>query len=307
MSLLPPLLPKLNGGRPAAGSVGQAAATIRLGARVVAITGADLLIETGHGRALLQGAPALRPGAALLLEVQHPEPALARTGRVVAVGQQRLEPPLPVRLHPVSPSPTAATMRSAAALEVSLRTLGPDGRPTTPAFPARLAVPEPAPALPGSSAMVVSPSGGAARGSALPGASSPADTVLPTNAAVAPTAGRPAAARGLTGPSTASAVTRAPPAPTPLALAQQPGVPAGPGHLIEVVVLPRDALGRILLRAPAFTFQVDTPVDLPVGARLQLSLPGPPRSSAAPLQAGPLEAVRTLAASLAHTPDRRSR
>jgi flagellar biosynthesis protein FlhG len=88
-------------------------------------------LETGHGRALLQGAPSLRPGAGLILELQHAEPAAARAGRLLAVGQQRLEPPLPVRLQSASSIQPAATVRTAATLAVSLRALGPDNSPTT--------------------------------------------------------------------------------------------------------------------------------------------------------------------------------
>jgi hypothetical protein len=105
MTILPPLLPELDGGRLAAVSPGLATATIRIGARVVGIAGADALIETAHGRALLQGAPGLRPGAALVLELQRGEPASARTGRVVAVDAQRLEP---------SPAGTLAARAAAA-------------------------------------------------------------------------------------------------------------------------------------------------------------------------------------------------
>jgi hypothetical protein len=64
MIVLPPLLPELDGGRPTAGSLGPAAATIRLGARVIAIAGADAVIETAHGRVLLQecrGCDPVRP------------------------------------------------------------------------------------------------------------------------------------------------------------------------------------------------------------------------------------------------------
>jgi hypothetical protein len=64
-------------------------------------------------------------------------------------------------------------------------------------------------------------------------------------------------------------------------------------------VLPRDALGRTLLRAAGLTLQVEPSLDLPAGARLQLSAPaGQTQLGAALPQTGPLEAVRTLAASL---------
>ena len=300
MSILPPLLPELDGSRPAAASLGPAAATTRLGARVVAIVGADALVETRHGRALLQGAPPLRPGVALVLELQHAAPAPAQTGRLLGVGQQRLEPPLAVRLQLVSPTQPAATVRSAAPLEVSLRVIGADDRPSTPAFAARLVVPlpEPGPVASGSSATMASPAGGAVvRGGVSSGPSGRADAVLPANTAGAPVTSRPAAA--LAGPGAGSAGREATPTVLPSALPERTGILMAQRQGVEAVVLPRDVLGRTLLRAAGFTFQVETPVDLPVGARLQLTLPAElARPSAAPLQGGSLEVVRTLAALL---------
>jgi hypothetical protein len=296
MSLLPPLLPEVDGSRPAAG---RAAPVIRLGATVVASAGSDALIDTGHGRALLQGAPSLRAGAAVVLELPHAAPAPARTGRLVAVDQHRFEPPLPIRVQTVSPARPAATVRSAGTLDVSLRPLGADGRPTMPAFTARLVVPAPEPGS-GTSGSGAPPSGGAAsRGSVSPGASRPAAPASPSNTAVAPVTSRPAAAPtgGLPGPSAGSAAAAAAPASAPVAMADPPGLLAAQSRTIEVIALARDALGRTLLRGAGFSFRADTPVDLPVGARLQLILPaGLVRSSPAPLQAGALEAVRTLAA-----------
>jgi hypothetical protein len=117
---------------------------------------------------------------------------------------------------------------------------------------------------------------------------------------------RPAAAIPLppAGPNAGSVATGATPLTTQIAVPEQLGVPAAQGHPIEVLVLPRDALGRALLRAAGLIFQVETSVDLPVGARLQLTLPGGlVRSSPAPLQGVPLEAVRTLVASLRERPE----
>ena len=95
------------------------------------------------------------------------------------------------------------------------------------------------------------------------------------------------------GPATVS--TGLPPAPP--AILDHLGTLAAQGRALEAVVLPRDALGRTLLRAAGLTMWVDTPLDLPAGARLQLSLPAAPaRFGLALPEAGPLEAVRTLAA-----------
>ncbi len=295
--VLPPLLPELDGGRPAAGSLASAAATVRLGARVIAIAGADALIETAHGRVLLQEAPALRPGASLVLELQHANPALVRTGRLVAIGEQRLDPAVPVRLQPAPVKQDAATVRPAAALEVSVRAVDPDGRPFTPALIARLSVPPPEP---GSASPQSSPAwatGGAAGRASVPAATSGAiNHVPPTSAGVGPASGPLAALLGgptASGPATAGSVLSV----SPPAILEPLGTLGAQGQALEAVVLPRDALGRTLLRVAGLTLQVDPSLDLPAGARLQLSLPADPaRSSAASLRASPLDAVRTLAA-----------
>jgi hypothetical protein len=294
MSILPLLpAPGIEAGRPAAGLLGTTTAMIQLGARVVGLVGSDPLIETGHGRALLHGAPALRAGADLVLELPHRDAALAHSGRLVAIEGQRLEPPLPIRMQPEPPS-QAVTVRSAAPLEVSVRALGPDGRPLAPAFTARLSVPLAESASPGSGTAAV-PSGEAAiRAGLLPATSGPGAGASPIDAAVAPVTGRPAAAP--------AALPAGPPANAadPSSTVRMPfaadGGGAAHGQVIAATMLPRDALGRSLLRAAGVTWQVEPLVDLPAGARLQLSLPaGLPGSSAA-LQAGPLEAARTLAA-----------
>jgi hypothetical protein len=305
MSILP-LLPEpgVDGGRPAAGLLGAATATIRLGARVVALVGADALLDTAHGRALLRGAPALPPGTDLVLELPRTDPALVRTGRLVALGEQRLEPPLPVRLQPVPPAQAAAEVRSATPLEVSVRALGPDGQPIPPAFAVRLSVPlpDPAPAVPGGGALTAMVSGGAAaRAGVFPGA--PAEAPGSPTAA-APVTSQPAAAPA--GPPTVlTAATTGTPSPmTRTSMPEHLGVLAARGQTIEAIVLSRDAPGPTLLRAAGVTLQVDAPLALPAGARLQLSLPaGPAGPGAAPLQAGPLEAARTLAACLREQAD----
>ena len=304
MIVPPPLLPELDGGRPAASSLGSATATIRLGAQVVAIKGADALIETAQGRALLQGAPALRPGMTVVLELQHTDPALPRPGHLVAVDDERLEHALPVRLRPAPLAQAAATVRAAAALEVSVRPVGPDGRSMTPALIARLSVPPPEPgsASPGSSPAL--PSGGAAARSTFPLATgSPAGPVTPTNnGTTQPTSWLAAGLAQPAAPGPATAATGPPVAPA--ALLGHLGALAAQGRALEAVVLPRDALGRTLLRAAGLTLQVDTPLDLPPGSRLQLSLPAEPaRSGVALLQAGPLDAVRTLATWLRAQPE----
>lgn len=273
------------------------AATIRLGARVIAIAGADAMIETAHGRVLLQGVSGLRPGATLLLELQHPDPALARTGRVVAIGEQRLDRAAPVRLQPVPPTQVAAAVRPAAALEVSVRPVGPDGRPITPAFIARLSVPPPEP---GSASPQSSPAlaagGAAGRANVPPAISGSVGHAPPTSTGIAPATSPMAAVLAApTGPGPATAGSGLS-APLP-AILEHLGSLTAQGQALEAVVLPRDALGRTLLRAAGLTLQVDTSLDLPAGARLQLSLPSEPaRFDAALLRAGPLDAVRTLAA-----------
>jgi hypothetical protein len=302
MIVLPPLLPELDGGRLAPGAPAPGAATIQIGARVVAIKGADALIETAHGRGLLQGAPGLRPGVALVLELPHADPALARTGRVVMVGERRLEPGLPVRLQPVPSTEAAATVRAAAALEVSVRPVGPDGRPVAPALSARLSVPAPQSESGSAENSPVLPSGGtAARAGVPPGMSGPASPVPPVDPGSAPVSSRLAPVLGPPiAPGPATAATGPPPAPQ--AILAQLSVFAAQGQALEAVVLPGDALGRTLLRAAGLTLQVDPSLDLPAGARLHLSLPAglslpatPTRSDAA-IQTRPLDAVRTLAA-----------
>jgi hypothetical protein len=281
MIVVPALLPELDGAQPAAASLGPDAATIRLGARVVAVAGMDALIETAHGRVLLQGAPQLRPGATLVLELPRADPAPARTARMVADGEQRLEPALPVRLAPVPATQAAATIRTAAALEVSVRPLDPDGRPIAPALTARLSMPPPAS---GAAAPTIPalPSGGAvARASVPPATSGPIGPVPPTSTGSAPA----------TGP--LAAVLASPAAPG--AATEHLGALAAQGQVLEAVVLPRDPLGRTLLRAAGLILQVDSSLDLPAGARLQLSLPGGPARPDAAIQTGPLDAVRTLA------------
>jgi hypothetical protein len=222
----------------------------------------------------------------------------------VAVGDQRLEPALPVRLQPAPPGETAPILRSATALEVSVRALGADGRPTTPAFTARLSVALPEPAAPGGGATTFLPPGGAAPPANVPTlARGPAESLPPTNAVAAPPVNPAATPRsGQQAPTTTPHPGPGPSvvmSPAATAAPATLGAHAAQGHALEVIVLPRDALGRTLLRAAGVTLQLDTPVDLPAGARLQLTVPaGTTGAGAASLQAGPLEAVRTLAAAL---------
>jgi hypothetical protein len=264
----------------------------------------DALIETAHGRALLHGAPGLRPGAALVLELQHADPALARTGRVVMVGERRLDPGLPVRLQPVRSTEAAATVRAAAALEVSVRPLGSDGRPIAPALIARLSVPAPeSEAGSAQNGPVLSSGGAAARAGVPPATSVPVSSVPAMDTGSAPVSSRLATALAPpAAPGPATATTGSPAAPQAI-LAHLGGF-AAQSQALEAVVLPRDGLGRTLLRAAGLTLQVDTPLDLPTGARLQLSLPADPtRFGAAPTEAGPLVAVRTLTAWLREQAD----
>ena len=266
MTILPPLLPELDGGRPAAVSLGSATATIRLGARVVGIAGVDALIETAHGRALLQGAPGLRPGAALVLELQRADPALARTGR----GDDRSmrSDSSPACRYACSPRrrrdcPDGAR---ATALEVNVRPVGPDGRAIAPALIVRLSVPPPEPGSGSPGAARFCPRAGRlsrqrpARDE-RPGQPGGAHQHWHRTGVESAGGGAGLAHRAGTG-DRVDQLAAAPPA-----ILDHLGALAAQGRALEAVVLPRDALGRTLLRAAGLTLQVDTPLDLPAGAR----------------------------------------
>jgi hypothetical protein len=218
------------------------------------------------------------------------------------IGERRLDPGLPVRLQPMPSTEAAAKVRAAAALEVSVRPLGPDGRPFAPALIARLSVPGPQAGSGAAQNSPVLPSGGAAARAGVPPAiSAPASPVPLVDTGSTPVSSRPAtmlAPPAAPGPAHAATGSR----PAPQAILAHLSVTAH-GQALEAVVLPRNALGRTLLRAAGLTLQVDPSLDLPAGARLHLSLPAglslpaaaPVRSDAA-IQTGPLDAVRTLAA-----------
>jgi hypothetical protein len=187
-------------------------------------------------------------------------------------------------------------VRGAAGLEVSVRPVGPDGRAIAPAFTVRLSVPPPGPEPGSAQHSPVVPSGGAAaRAGDLPATSGPASPVPPIDPGTTPVSSRLAAVLASpTAPGPATAATGSPAAPQ--AILTHLSVVAAQSQALEAVVLPRDALGRTLLRSAGFTLQVDTPLDLPTGARLQLSLPAGSARSDAAIQSGPLDATRTLAA-----------
>ena len=187
------------------------------------------------------------------------------------VGERRLEPGLPVRLQPVPSTEAAATVRAAAALEVSVRPLGPNGRsdragpertPERARAGFRVGLAQNSPVLPSG--------GAAARAGVPPATSGPASPVSPIDtgsAAVSTWLATTLAPPTAPGPATAA--TGSPPAPQ--AILAHLSALAAQGHALEAVVLPRDALGRTLLRAAGLTLQVDPPLDLPAGARLHLS------------------------------------
>jgi hypothetical protein len=180
-----------------------------------------------------------------------------------------------------------------------VRPLGPDGRPIAPALIVRLSVPLPQPGSGSPRSNPVLASSGASASTGVPPATSgPARHALPPNTGIPAATTRPVAAlTPPTVPGPATAATGLPSAPP--AILEHLSVLAAQGRALEAVVLPRDALGRVLLRVAGLALRVDTPLDLPVGARLQMSLPaGPARFGLALPKAGPLEAVRTLAASL---------
>src|SRR5690606_16096290 len=310
---LPPLLPEpgLDGGRAAGASIRSSDAVVRLVGRIVASTGADLLIQTAQGRAVLQGAPPLREGATLILESARNDPAPERTGRLVSVDRQRLEPPVPIRLRPVpAPPPQAKPPRPAAGVDVELRPIGPEGRPQGPRLTARL-VPVPERAAfesgrqwPGSSAAPTP----VERGSVPASGNAPARTPLPLGGAsvpatpranpTAPASSAPATPRASPAAPASSAPTTPSTASNPAASAHgrvpEPAKARALRHTIEVAVVRRDERGRVLLHGAGVTFVVETRLELPVGARLQLAIATSPAGAQPPFGSGPLEAVREL-------------
>ena len=285
--------------RPAAGSLGPATATIRLGARVIAIAGADALIETSAR----PGAAARRAGTA----------TWCGPGRGAAARRSRAGAHRPCRrgrraATRASPASTPAARAVDAGCRDRARCRGARGQraPGRPGWPDDHARLDRAPERAAARARVgLAPEqpGFALRRSRRP-RQRPAAHERP---------GRPRHADQhwrRTGdrvgwrhywPRLLRQVRRP----------RRPAVPAGPRSDPRASRRPgRAGSGtsrRWCCRAtrsaapccapPDSTLQVDTTLDLPAGARLRLSLPaGSARSGAALLQAGPLDAVRTLAA-----------
>lgn len=308
-------LPVLPQGLPAGVDPGPspAAATvapgglIRLAARVLAITRRGPLVATGRGQMVLQGAPALRPETSLILELRSAEDP--RAGRLLAAGQHRFDPPVPVRLQPAAPEPPAV-VRSSHGIEVILRPIGADGRPSAPAFTARLVVPPPAPSQAGA-AVPPAPAAGATVASPPPTAGATSASAAPGSPLPVPTPTAPAAGLRARSAAAAPSTGREPAAPTPPRSGGAPAPAIDPlrgaapsGRPIEVEAVRRDALGRFILRAAGLALHVETAVELPLGARLLLALPAgrPPLGSmfrsTGPDGDGLLGAVRWLVETL---------
>lgn len=281
---LPPALAALLQTRqPAAESVlgaGPGRASQPATAVVLALTRQGALIESAGKRWLVSGAPPLPHGATLTLE-HAAAGAAPQPARLLAIGARALAPPVAIRLQPVvsrptEPPPAESGPRDARAVQVEARLIGPAGRPLGPAVTvsvaaAPAAIPEAARALPPASA-------GAAAGPAV--APSAAGNAQPSAAALA-------------GAPTAPAREAAPPVP-----AAQPPPRIGAGATMPAEVVERDPQGRLLVQSGALRLRLDTPLDLPLGARLALALPQglPPPSGAPPAPAA--DPVQRLIAAL---------
>src|SRR5690606_25890736 len=133
----------------------------------------------------------------------------------------------------------------------------------------------------------------------LGGASVPA---TPRANPTAPASSAPATPRSSLAAPVSSAPTTPMTAPNPGASAHgqgpEPAQALALRHTIEVAVVRRDERGRVLLHGAGVTFVVETRLELPVGARLQLAIATSPAGAQPPFGSGPLEAVRELGAAL---------
>src|SRR5690606_4762348 len=148
------------------------------------------------------------------------------------------------------------------------------------------------------------------RGSVPASGNAPARTPLPLGGAsvpatpraspTAPASSAPATPRSSPAAPVSSAPTTPMTAPNPGASAHgqgpEPAQALALRHPIEVAVVRRDEQGRVLLRGAGVTFVVETRLELPIGARLQLVIATSPARAQAPFGSGPLEAVRELGA-----------
>jgi hypothetical protein len=265
-------------------------------ATVLALTRQGPLIEAAGHRWLVSGAPPLARGAALTLDhlAARPQPHAAR---LLAIDARTLSAPLAVRLQPAAAPaaaapPASSVPHSSGAVQVEARLIGPAGRALGPVVtlslsaaaasspPANAAPPPPPGSAPVGPAPAPPP---AAVAAGFPAAGpSPSATALPapppTAAASPPVAAAPA-------PSSAAA----PPVPAVAAAPSSTTAPAplAAGATLPAAVADRDARGRLLLQSGDLRLRVETPLDLPLGARLTLVLPQglPPLSEAPPAPA----------------------
>ena len=206
-----------------------------VGATVIAITRQGPLIEAGGQRYLLQGAPPLPAGATLSLDLAGAG-RQAMPGRLLAAAGSTLEPPVAIRLQPAPPSLDARMPAGSAR------------QPGVGAAPAvRAGVPAGVPAGVQVEARRLGPDG------------HPAGPPITIRLTAGPAPGNdPDGRRG----AAAGQPARGSPAQT---------VPAGSPLTAEVDG--PDPSGRLLLRAAGLTLRLETAVDVPAGARLQLFLP----------------------------------
>ena len=208
--------------------------------------------------------------------------AAPQAARLLAIGARALAAPVAIRLQPVDsrpgePPPAESGPREPRAVQAEARLIGPAGRPLGPAVAISLAAAPPA--IPEAARPIPPARAGAA--------AEPA--VAPPAAGTA----RPAAA-ALAGAPIAVARQAAPPIPA----AQPPPPRIAAGALLPAEVVERDPQGRLLLQSGALRLRLETPLDLPLGARLALALPQglPPPSGALPAPAA--DPVQRLIAAL---------
>ncbi len=245
--LAPPPAAAPVGNQPLAGSPpgpGQnRAAGQPTSATVVAITRQGALIAAGGQRFLVQGAPPLPAGATLSLDLAGAG-RQAGSGRLLAIAGQALEPPIAIRLQ-AAPPPTS-TPTSAP---------GPAGSAPRPAAGAPAGVPAGVP-------------GGVPAG--VPGGVQVAARLLGPDGRPA---GSPITIRLTAIGQEATASSRSGTATGAIAGSQASGQTAAAGSRLTAEVDGPDPSGRLLLRAAGLTLRLETAVDVPAGARLQLFLP----------------------------------
>jgi hypothetical protein len=267
---LPPALAALLQARqPAPESVlgaGAGAGRLPATAVVLAPTRQGALIESAGERWLMHGAPPLPRGAKLTLE--HAAPGAApQPARLLAIGARALAAPLAVQLQavpsrPSTPPPAESLARGAGAVQAEARLVGAAGRPLGP--PVAITLTAAAPATPQATRALPPASAGAAAGPAI---ASPVAGVAKPSAPAPP------------GTTTAPAPRAEPSPPQPLPLAA--------GTVLPAKVVGRDPHGHLLLQSGALRLRLETPLDLPPGARLTLALPLglPPPAGAIPAPA----------------------